>query len=76
VEIGILYEDAVRPELMRGIFKEIRITGVPMEGQLYIIMENRTLSPAAQVFLKLLHNYTNRNNHLCIYANNVTRARA
>ena len=53
--IGLLYEDVVRDNLQRHEFKEIKIRGLKLEGQSYIVyLKERHLSKAANDFLKLL----------------------
>ena len=53
--IGLLYEDVARYNLQRHEFKEIKIRGLKLEGQSYIVyLKERHLSKAANDFLKLL----------------------
>ena len=53
--IGLLYEDVARYNLQRHEFKEIRIRGLKMAGQSYIVyLKERLLSKAADDFLNLL----------------------
>ena len=54
--IGVLYEDVARYNLQRHEFKEIKIRGLKLEGQNYIVyLKEKVLSKAADDFLKLLH---------------------
>ena len=53
--IGLLYEDVARYNLQRHEFKEIKIRGLKLEGQSYVVyLKERILSKAANDFLKLL----------------------
>ena len=56
--VGILYEDAVKDGLASGVFKKLRISGLPMEGTSYIVYhKQRPLSSNAEVFLNLLRQW-------------------
>lgn len=53
--IGMLYEDVARYNLQRREFKEIKIRGLKLEGQSYIVyLKEKPLSEAADDFLQLL----------------------
>jgi DNA-binding transcriptional LysR family regulator len=53
--IGVLYEDVARYNLQRHEFKKIKIRGLKLEGQSYIVyLKEKLLSKAADDFLKLL----------------------
>ena len=53
--LGILCQDIVAPEIKRGDFKAIRVSGLKMETDIFIIYCNgRPLSANAQAFLALL----------------------
>jgi DNA-binding transcriptional LysR family regulator len=53
--IGVLYEEVARYNLQRHEFKEIKIRGLKLEGQSYIVyLKEKVLSKAADDFLKLL----------------------
>jgi DNA-binding transcriptional LysR family regulator len=53
--IGVVYEDVARYDLRRGELKTLRIRGLSLEGQTYIIyLRDKPLSKAAGKFLKLL----------------------
>jgi hypothetical protein len=42
----------------RGLFKQLRVSGLPMEGKAYIVYhKQRPLSPSAEAFLKLLREW-------------------
>ena len=56
--VGILYEDAVKDGLASGVFKKLRISGLNMEGNSYIVYhKQRPLSSNAEVFLNLLRQW-------------------
>ena len=56
--VGILYEDAVKECLAGGVFKKLRISGLSMEGNSYIVYyKQRPLSSNAEVFLNLLRQW-------------------
>ncbi len=42
--VGILYEDAVKECLAGGVFKKLRISGLSMEGNSYIVYTNNARS--------------------------------
>jgi DNA-binding transcriptional LysR family regulator len=53
--IGVLYEDAARYNLQRHEFKEIKLRGLKLEEQSYVVyLKEKVLSKAADDFLKLL----------------------
>jgi LysR family transcriptional regulator, low CO2-responsive transcriptional regulator len=59
--IGLLYADVARYNLKRHEFKEIKIRGLKLEGQSYIVyLKERLLSKAADEFLQLLRCSTNK----------------
>jgi DNA-binding transcriptional LysR family regulator len=54
--VGILYKDLVEPAVKLGVFKLLKLTGVSLTGQSYIVYSNeKPLSPSAREFLDLLH---------------------
>jgi hypothetical protein len=56
--VGFLYEDAVKEGLASGAFKKVRVSGLPMEGNSYMVFHNqRALSAGAEVFLSLLRQW-------------------
>jgi DNA-binding transcriptional LysR family regulator len=56
--VGILYEDAVKEELARGVFKRVPISGLQMEGNSCIAYhKQRPLSTSGEVFLNLLRQW-------------------
>jgi DNA-binding transcriptional LysR family regulator len=58
--IGIIHKDVARSNLQRGEFKEIKIRGLKLEGETYIIyLNDKPLSRAAHDFLKLLRQRSN-----------------
>jgi LysR family transcriptional regulator, low CO2-responsive transcriptional regulator len=55
IGIGIMYKDVARYYLKRSEFKEIKVRGLKLEGQSYIVyLNDKPLSKAAHDFLKLL----------------------
>lgn len=53
--IGMVYEHSLRPEVASGEFKILKVKGLKLEGQSYIIYsKKRPLSQMAQEFLDLL----------------------
>jgi DNA-binding transcriptional LysR family regulator len=56
--VGILYEDALKDDLASGLFKQVRISGLPMEGKTYLIYhKQRPLSSSGEIFLNLLRQW-------------------
>jgi DNA-binding transcriptional LysR family regulator len=56
--VGILFQDVLRDTNARGLFKRLRISGLPMEGKAYIVFhKQRPLSPCVEAFLKLLREW-------------------
>ena len=53
--VGILYEDVVKEELKRGLFKRVHISGVPIQGTAYVLYHTeRPLSGTGEAFLRVL----------------------
>jgi hypothetical protein len=53
--VGIAFEDAVKSEVVSGEFKILKVPGVELEGESFIIYsKKRKLSPLALEFLELL----------------------
>ena len=53
--VGIAFEDAVKSEVASGEFKILKVPGVNLEGESFVIYANkRKLSPLALEFLELL----------------------
>jgi DNA-binding transcriptional LysR family regulator len=53
--IGLAFEDTVKIEAKAGEFKILKVRGLKMEGQSYIVYrKDRPLSPLAQEFLAIL----------------------
>ncbi len=62
--VGILYEDVVRDGVRRGEFKIIKLPGLKMDGNLFIIYpRDKPLSTHARNFLTLLHHWRRRHSH-------------
>ena len=58
LEVGFLYEDAVKEGLASGVFKKLRISGLQMEGTSYIVFhKQRPLSSNGEIFLNLLRQW-------------------
>jgi DNA-binding transcriptional LysR family regulator len=56
--VGILIEDLLRQDLARGLFKTVHIQGICMEANTYVFYhKQRSLSPCAEIFLKLLRQW-------------------
>jgi DNA-binding transcriptional LysR family regulator len=56
--IGIIFEEVVKEEIARGLFKRVRIPGFPAEAKAYVIYhKHRSLSPGAETFLGLLRKW-------------------
>jgi len=56
--VGILYQDVLKQPTTRGLFKQLRVSGLPIEGKSYIVYhKQRPLSPSAEAFLKLLREW-------------------
>jgi DNA-binding transcriptional LysR family regulator len=53
--VGILYRDLVEPAAQPGVFKILKVSGLNLTAQSYIIYsKKKPLSPNAQEFLELL----------------------
>jgi DNA-binding transcriptional LysR family regulator len=53
--IGIIFEEVVKEEIARGLFQRVRIPGFPAQAKAYVIYhKHRSLSPNAEVFLRLV----------------------
>jgi DNA-binding transcriptional LysR family regulator len=53
--VGILYHDAVKREIDQGEFKAVKIAGLDLERQSYIVyLKEKPLSAVAREFLSLL----------------------
>ncbi len=60
--VGILYRDVVQAGIKRGDFKLIKISGLKMDGTLFIIYSpEKALSDTARDFLGLLHQWRQKN---------------
>jgi DNA-binding transcriptional LysR family regulator len=56
--VGILYQDVLKQPTARGLFKQLRVSGLPIEGKSYIVYhKQRPLSPSGEAFLKLLREW-------------------
>jgi DNA-binding transcriptional LysR family regulator len=56
--IGIVFEEVVKEEIARGLFKRVHIPGFPAEATAYVIYhKHRSLSPGAETFLGLLRRW-------------------
>jgi DNA-binding transcriptional LysR family regulator len=56
--VGILYEDVLKERNARGMFKQLRISGLSMEGKTYVVYhKDRPLSSSAEAFLALLREW-------------------
>lgn len=59
--VGFLYYDTVKRAIAGDSFKRLNIAGMKMAGQTYIVYHRqRTLSPAAEEFLKILRQWRDR----------------
>jgi DNA-binding transcriptional LysR family regulator len=53
--VGIVFEDALKAEIASGEFKILKVCGLELEGESFIVYsKKRTLSPLAQEFRELL----------------------
>jgi DNA-binding transcriptional LysR family regulator len=53
--VGIVYEDALKAEIASGEFKILKVCGLELEGESFIVYsKRRPLSPLAQEFRELL----------------------
>jgi DNA-binding transcriptional LysR family regulator len=56
--LGILYQDVLNETNGRGLFKQLRVSGLPMEGVAYIVFhKHRPFSPTGDAFLKILREW-------------------
>ena len=56
--IGIVFEEVIREEIARGLFKRVRIPGFPAQAKAYVIYhKHRSLSPGAEAFLTLVREW-------------------
>ena len=56
--VGILYQGLLKETNGRGSFKQLRVSGLSMEGKAYIVChKERPLSPCSEAFLKLLREW-------------------
>jgi LysR family transcriptional regulator, transcriptional activator of the cysJI operon len=56
--VGILYQDVLNDTNGRGLFKQLRVSGLPIDGKAYIVFhKQRPLSPSGEAFLKLLREW-------------------
>lgn len=56
--MGILYEDVLKDMNARGLFKQLRVSGLPLEEETYIVFhKERPLSPSGEAFLKVLREW-------------------
>jgi DNA-binding transcriptional LysR family regulator len=56
--IGVVFEEVVKEEIARGLFKRMRIPGFPAEAMAYVIYhKHRSLSPSAEAFLRLVREW-------------------
>jgi DNA-binding transcriptional LysR family regulator len=62
IGIGIVYADVVKHNLRRGDFKEIKVSGLELEGKSYIVyLDDKPLSKAAADFVELLRSLRSKN---------------
>jgi DNA-binding transcriptional LysR family regulator len=53
--VGMLYEDSIKAEVASGEFKILKIPGLELTAESYLIyLKSKSLSPLAQEFVKLL----------------------
>jgi len=53
--VGLLYEEAIRPDVQRGTFKILNLPGLKLYARSFIVYHrDRPLSENAREFLKLL----------------------
>jgi DNA-binding transcriptional LysR family regulator len=63
VGVGILYQDVLKDTNAGGLFKQLRVSGLPIEGKAYILFhKERPLSPSGEAFLKLLREWCEAKN--------------
>jgi DNA-binding transcriptional LysR family regulator len=56
--VGILYQDVLKENNARGLFKQLRVSDLPIEEKTYVVYhKQRPLSPSAEAFLKLLREW-------------------
>jgi DNA-binding transcriptional LysR family regulator len=56
--VGILYKDLLKQDIARGLFKQLHIRGLSMEGNTYAIYhKHRPLSSCGEAFLKLIRRW-------------------
>jgi DNA-binding transcriptional LysR family regulator len=56
--VGILYHDDLKDAFARGLFKQIYVSGLSLEGKTYIMChKQRPISSSAEAFLKLLREW-------------------
>ena len=54
--VGILYKDLLEPAVRLGVFKTLKVLGINLTGQSYIVYsKEKPLSSSAREFLELLH---------------------
>jgi DNA-binding transcriptional LysR family regulator len=59
--VGILYHEVLKHEIARGVFKELKVSGLQTQRETYIFYhKERPLSPSAETFLKLLRQSRDR----------------
>jgi DNA-binding transcriptional LysR family regulator len=55
--VGIVFENALKAEVASGEFKILKVCGLELEGESFIVYsKKRPLSPLAHEFLELLRN--------------------
>lgn len=52
--VGIAFADAVKSEVASGEFKILKVPGIALKGESFIVYPKRNLSPLAMEFLELL----------------------
>ena len=56
--VGILYQDVLNENKTRGLFKQLRVSDLPIEEKTYVVYhKQRPLSPSVEAFLKLLREW-------------------
>jgi DNA-binding transcriptional LysR family regulator len=63
--VGIVFEDALKAEIASGEFKILKVCGLELEGESFIVYsKKRPLSPLAQEFCELLRSARSTKNSL------------
>jgi DNA-binding transcriptional LysR family regulator len=52
--IGVLFLSSIKTEVLRGEFRRIKLLGLDLDVQSYIVYRNHSVSPHIQDFIKTL----------------------